>query len=68
MSKNTLVAINIRWDIEEYDVRLPMEIEIPAGMDDPDEISDYLSDVSGFCHDGFDLVCKDTFEPVNYDF
>lgn len=34
---------------------LPTEIEIPAGMTDPDEISDFLSDVTGFCHKGFEL-------------
>ena len=56
-------AINIIWDIDEdYDgdldvlQMLPIEIEIPDGMEDEDEISDYLSDVTGFCHCGFDLV------------
>lgn len=51
-------AVNIKWDVDrdtdwEY---LPTEIEIPDGMDDKDEISDYLSDHTGFCHCGFDLV------------
>jgi hypothetical protein len=36
---------------------LPTEIEIPEEMiDDEDRISDYLSDYTGFCHGGFDLV------------
>lgn len=53
-------AINIKWDIDtdEYDenLGLPTEIEIPAGMTDEEEISDYLSDETGFCHCGFELV------------
>lgn len=51
-------AINIKWDIEEgiKDVKLPTEIEIPKGMTDLDDISDYISDVTGFCHEGFELV------------
>ena len=53
-------AINIIWDVdfEEELEGLPAEIEIPDGMEDEDEISDYLSDVTGFCHWGFELVSK----------
>lgn len=29
---------------------------IPEGMTDPDEISDWLSNETGYCHDGFRLV------------
>lgn len=51
-------AIEINWDVD--DIRdleaLPDEIDIPDGMTDEDEISDYLSDVTGFCHFGFILV------------
>lgn len=54
-------AINIIWDVdndEELEA-LPNEIEIPDdilsdGMHE-DEISDYISDVTGFCHYGFDI-------------
>ena len=51
-------ATNIIWDVdcEEDGESLPTEIEIPEGMKDKDEISDYLSDVTGFCHKGFNLV------------
>jgi hypothetical protein len=53
-------AINIDWDIdsgEDKDIEsLPNEIDIPNGMEDEDEISDYLSDVTGFCHYGFELI------------
>lgn len=48
-------AINIKWDTDGEDVLLPAEIEIPEGMEDEDEISDFLSDETGFCHMGFDL-------------
>lgn len=49
-------AINIIWDIDGAEIELPTEIDIPDGMTDEDEISDYLSDETGFCHYGFDLV------------
>lgn len=43
-----LKAVNIDWDVdcaEDLDA-LPKEVQIPAGMVDPDEISDYLSDLT----------------------
>ena len=54
-------AINIDWDVnleEDLDAlqMLPDEIEIPEGMTDEEEISDWLSDEIGFCHNGFELV------------
>lgn len=51
-------AINIMWDVDDKkDLKhLPTEITIPEGMTDKEEISDYLSDVTGFCHEGFELV------------
>ena len=50
-------AINILWDTDGEE-NLPNEIEIPDWVDkeDDDEISDYLSDITGFCHFGFELV------------
>ncbi len=50
-------ATNIQWDVDDpKDLELlPTEIDIPDGMDDEDEISDYISDVTGFCHKGFEL-------------
>ena len=52
-------ATHIKWDID-YDDNgmLPTEIEIPAGMVDEDDISDYISDEIGFCHKGFELDCE----------
>ena len=51
-------AINILWDTDGEEVNLPNEIEIPDWVDkeDDDEISDYLSDTTGFCHFSFELV------------
>ena len=51
-------AINILWDTDGEEVNLPNEIEIPDWVDkeDDDEISDYLSDTTGFCHFGFEFV------------
>ena len=51
-------AINIKWDADyKYQLEdLPTEIEIPNGMTDEDEISDYISDEVGFCHYGFELI------------
>ena len=51
-------AVNIKWDVDhEEDLSfLPKEIDLPAGMKDEDEISDYLSDVTGYCHKGFSLA------------
>lgn len=49
-------AVGIEWDFDDGDkTDLPTEIDIPEGMTDEDEISDYLSDVTGFCHKGFSL-------------
>ena len=54
-------AVNIKWDVDypEDLENLPTEFEIPKELEDyeyEDEISDYLSDVTGFCHYGYDLV------------
>lgn len=40
---------------EEQLEDLPTEIEIPDGVTDEAEISDYISDETGFCHYGFEL-------------
>lgn len=55
-------AINIDWDVENPEEleNLPDEIEIPSELANnyecEDEISDYITDLTGFCHYGFDLV------------
>ena len=53
-----LYAYDIKWNTDgdqEILDSLPKEIRIPDGMVDDEEISDYLSDETGFCHAGFKL-------------
>ena len=43
--------------------RLPKSIDLPEdfiGQDMEEDISDYLSDVYGFCHKGFNIDIKVT--------
>ena len=53
-----LAAINIQWDVDDNEDLecLPQKVKIPRGMTDDDEISDYLSNLTGYCHFGFSLV------------
>ena len=54
-----LIAVDIEWDIEKDDtIELPKTIEIPNGLENEDDISDYLSEQTGFCHKGFNLKEK----------
>ena len=56
-----LKATNILWDTDyDDDGELPTEIDIPEGMTDEDEISDYLSEVTGYCHQGYVLAVSYT--------
>ena len=50
-------VIHIEWDVDDEKQLedLPTEIEIPNEITDEDEISDYISDETGFCHKGFVL-------------
>lgn len=51
-------VVNIEWDADgdkEIFEDLPKEIEIPDGMTE-DEVSEYLSDITGFCHKGYQIV------------
>ena len=53
-------ATNIKWDIDYDDNNfLPTEVEIPIGMTDAEEISDWLSDEFGYCHEGFCLEMEE---------
>ena len=66
--KKMLKAVDIKWDVTDDDIdesddkaceileSLPTEMNIPEGMTDLDEISDWLSDETGFCHYGFRLI------------
>ncbi len=58
-----MVATNIKWDYEGYDdIILPTEVQIPDNVAYDEEkdidyqsIDDYLSDMTGFCHNGYSL-------------
>ena len=58
--KKMLKAVDIKWDVTDNEMddesceileSLPTEMIIPEGMTDLDEISDWLSDETGYCHD-----------------
>ena len=71
-----LKAINIKWDTDgdmEVLNELPMEMIIPDKLEEMykkekeyalDEISDWLSDETGFCHDGFEIEKELTKEDL----
>ena len=50
-------ATDILWDVdnEEELESLPKEVDIPVELTDEEEISDYLSELTGYCHCGFSL-------------
>lgn len=56
-------AYDILWDVDDPDESedLPEEVEIPDGMVDEEAISDYLSDLTGFCHKGFRLTSSEEY-------
>lgn len=55
-------AVNIQWDIDCPE-ELPTDIDIPEDIIDEDDyeatldaISDYITDCTGYCHKGFEIV------------
>lgn len=61
---------NIDWDTDgdtELKASLPQKMDVPNNMS-LDEISDYISDKVGFCHNGFILQTRQDFnkELVNW--
>ena len=78
-----LKAINIKWDIDgdkKVFNELPTEMIIPDELEEMykkdkefalEEISDWLSDETGFCHAGFEIereITKESVENELYDF
>lgn len=53
--KRNRKATHIQWDVDEPEdmESLPTEIDILNGMTDIEEISDYITDQTGFCHNGY---------------
>lgn len=50
-------AINIKWDVDEAEdlKSLPSELQIPEDVSEG-EVSDYISDITGYCHFGYELT------------
>jgi hypothetical protein len=57
------LCYNIAWDVDEQDrkdIDLPKQVEVVLDDLDEDEevdevLCDKLSDITGFCHNGFDF-------------
>ena len=54
-------VVNIKWVTDGSDIVLPSEMEIPEefiGEDGVDEdlVSDWISDETGWLHDGFEIA------------
>lgn len=78
-----LKAINIKWDTEgdkEVFNALPIEMIVPDELEEMykkdrefalEEISDWLSDETGFCHAGFEIekgITRQSVEDELFDF
>lgn len=51
-----MLAYDINYDTDGKEIDdLPEELPIPPWITDEDEISDYISDETEFCHEGFAL-------------
>lgn len=54
-------VVNIKWVTDGSDIVLPLEMEIPEefigenGVDE-DLVSDWISDETGWLHDGFEIA------------
>lgn len=51
---------NIKWETDGYDVKLPTWFEIPERFCeddsvDEDAVSDWISKVTGWSHNGFEI-------------
>lgn len=56
-----LAATNIQWETDGQDVDLPDAMDISMQhMADIEDISDYISNETGWLHRGFDLVLKNS--------
>ena len=51
-------VINIQWATDEEPIfeQLPQRMEIPIDMSDLNEISEHITRVTGFCHNGFSIT------------
>ena len=61
-----LIAYDIKWDTDGSKVSLPKTIKLPCDRvwKDDDAISDYLSEQTDFCHNGFKIKCDMSVETM----
>lgn len=57
-------VVNIKWVTDGSDIVLPSEMEIPEEFigengADEDLVSDWISDETGWLHDGFEIAEED---------
>lgn len=52
-------AKNIKWDADISELEyLPEEISLPVTIKDVEDASDYISDMTGYCHFGFEIAIE----------
>ena len=49
-----MIAFNIEWETDGYNIDLPSEVEIPSYIDES-FVADYLSDEFGYLVNSFEL-------------
>lgn len=72
-----LYATDIKWDIEDEEIEqraiegnsttmeIPLDLWTHLSTDDySEEISEYISNESGYCHDGFVIECNMSVEEM----
>jgi hypothetical protein len=65
---NKYTVTNIEWDTDDWQVKLPKEIEIivPTDIQNGEDIVEYISDEisnrTGYCHKGFATTPKIIYE------
>ena len=50
-----MIAYNIKWDVDDPSTlkTLPVSMFVPDNLSTDEEISDYITEATGFCHKGF---------------
>lgn len=61
-------AVNIIWDTDGENVDLPTEIEIPDHLIEDEDISDFITEATGFCHNGFTIEVKKGEKIMEFEF
>ena len=64
--KETIKISDIQWELDDIDIDLPNEVELPSWVDSSNDIAvcDYLSDTYGFLVKGYSIPM--TNDDVDY--